>query len=104
MEGKIGCGHVVADRVLRKPITGIAACCARAASGHAAAAPLNSVMKSRRFTEGIRGLRRRWPPYPCRAEQGDQKHRSAPDPPTIRALSAERMAGGKLVHYVETWT
>jgi hypothetical protein len=42
--------HSLGDRVLRKPITGIAACCAYAASGHGAAAPLNSVMKSRRFT------------------------------------------------------
>ena len=33
---------------LRKPITGIAGCCARAASGHAAAAPPRSVMNSRR--------------------------------------------------------
>src|SRR5262249_35853648 len=32
----------------RNPITGIA-CCARAASGHAAAAPPSSVMNSRRF-------------------------------------------------------
>jgi uncharacterized protein YchJ len=31
------------------PITGIAGCCARAVSGHAAAAPATSVMKSRRF-------------------------------------------------------
>jgi hypothetical protein len=34
---------------LRNPITGIVAGCARAASGHAAAAPPSSVMKSRRF-------------------------------------------------------
>src|SRR5262249_40575789 len=33
----------------KNPITGIAGCCARAASGHAAAAP-RSVMSSRRFT------------------------------------------------------
>ena len=33
---------------LRNPITGIAGCCARAASGHAAAAPPSSVMNSRR--------------------------------------------------------
>src|SRR5262249_37215338 len=32
------------------PITGIARCCARAASGHATVAPPSSVMKSRRFT------------------------------------------------------
>jgi hypothetical protein len=38
------------DEVLRNPITGIAGCCALAAIGHAAAAPLRSVMKSRRFT------------------------------------------------------
>jgi hypothetical protein len=31
-----------------KPISGIA-CCARPVSGHAAAAPANSVMNSRRF-------------------------------------------------------
>src|SRR5262249_21101505 len=43
------------DTPLRNPITGIAGCCARAASGHAAAPP-SSVMNSRRF---IRGPRRR---------------------------------------------
>ena len=39
-----------ADVLLRKPITGIADCCARAASGHAAAAPPSSDMNSRCFT------------------------------------------------------
>ena len=52
-------GQDVADcpgaLVLRKPITGIAGCCARAASGHAAAPP-RSVMNSRRL---IRSPRRR---------------------------------------------
>ena len=43
------------DAPLRNPITGIAGCCARAASGHAAAPP-SSVMNSRRF---IRSPRRR---------------------------------------------
>ena len=43
-------------QLLRNPITGIAGCCARAASGHAAAAPPSSVMNSRRF---IRSPRRR---------------------------------------------
>ena len=37
-----------ADAASRNPITGIAGCCARAASGHAAAAPPSSVMNSRR--------------------------------------------------------
>ena len=37
-----------ADVLRRIPITGIAGCCARAASGHAAAAPPISVMNSRR--------------------------------------------------------
>src|SRR5262245_51626673 len=37
------------DRAPRNPSTGIV-CCARAASGHAAAAPPRSVMNSRRFT------------------------------------------------------
>jgi hypothetical protein len=35
---------------LRKPTIGIAGCCARAASGHVAAAPPISVMNSRRFS------------------------------------------------------
>ena len=35
--------------LLRNPITGIAGCCARAASGHAAAAPPSSAMNSRRL-------------------------------------------------------
>ena len=43
---------------LSKPITGIAGCCARAASGHAAAAPPRSVMNSRRCNrfKRIQGL------------------------------------------------
>jgi hypothetical protein len=36
------------DRLLRNPTTGIAACCAHAANGHATAAPPTSVMNSRR--------------------------------------------------------
>ena len=40
--------NLQAIRAPRKPITGIAGCCARAASGHAAAAPPSSVMNSRR--------------------------------------------------------
>jgi hypothetical protein len=38
------------DPLLRNPITGIAACWARAVSGHAAPDPANSFMKSRRLT------------------------------------------------------
>jgi hypothetical protein len=37
------------DLLSRKPITGITGCCARAASGHAAAAPPSSVMNLRRL-------------------------------------------------------
>src|SRR6516162_8130202 len=37
-----------AGRLLRKPVIGIAGCCARAASGHAAAAPPSAASKSRR--------------------------------------------------------
>ena len=43
------------DPALRNPITGIAGCCARAASGHAAAPP-SSVMNSRRLTLSMEGL------------------------------------------------
>src|SRR5262245_34846772 len=42
------------DKALRNPITGIAACCACAASGHAAAPP-TSVMNSRRLIVAPRG-------------------------------------------------
>jgi hypothetical protein len=38
--------------VLRNPITGIAGCCARAASGHTAAPP-TSVMNSRRLNFAV---------------------------------------------------
>jgi hypothetical protein len=37
------------EEPLSNPITGIAGCCARAASGQAAAATLTSVMNSRRL-------------------------------------------------------
>jgi hypothetical protein len=36
------------DALLRNPMTGIRACCARATSGHVAVAPPSSVMNSRR--------------------------------------------------------
>ena len=39
---------LLGDRVLRNPITGIARCCACAASGHAADNPVIPAMKSRR--------------------------------------------------------
>src|SRR5262249_20461952 len=41
--------EALAEVLLRNPITGIAGCCAHAASGQAAAAPPSSVMNSRRF-------------------------------------------------------
>jgi hypothetical protein len=40
--------HRPGEALLRNPITGTAGCCARAASGHAAAPP-SSVMNSRRL-------------------------------------------------------
>jgi CheY-like chemotaxis protein len=56
--------------ILTNPITGIA-CCARAASGHAAAAPPSSVMNSRRFIQSPRrreaGPNTRLPPARCSA-------------------------------------
>ena len=48
------CGGMLA---MRNPITGIAGCCARAASGHAAAAPPSSVMNSRRLIDHLVGAR-----------------------------------------------
>jgi len=45
-----------AERLLRNPITGIAGCCARAATGDAMAAPPSTAMNSRRL---IRSPRRR---------------------------------------------
>jgi hypothetical protein len=42
------CGRSASAELLRNPITGIAGCCARPASGHAAPPP-SSAMNSRRF-------------------------------------------------------
>ena len=50
--GEVGKSAAVCP--LRNPITGIAGCCARAASGHAAAAPPSSVMNERRFIQSPR--------------------------------------------------
>jgi hypothetical protein len=55
LNAAVKCALASGDLVLRNPITGIAACCARAATGHAAATPPSSVMNSRRFMCG-------WPP------------------------------------------
>ena len=71
--------YVSGDVALRNPITGIAGCCARAASGHAAAAPPSSVMNSRRF---IRSPRRRG-----RAASRD--------------VEAERLGGLEIDHQLE---
>ena len=46
------CNHEATDAGMRNPITGIAGCCARAESGHAAAAPPSSDMNSRRLLFG----------------------------------------------------
>src|SRR5262249_55207228 len=58
LEALAECAHTVRKRVgdvpPRNPITGMAGCCARAASGHAAAAPPSSVMNVRRFTRSPR--------------------------------------------------
>ena len=43
----VSCAKLFGDRLLRKPTTGIFSCCARAASGHAAAVPPSSAMNSR---------------------------------------------------------
>ena len=52
-------GTRVIEDSRQTPITGIAACCARALSGHAAAPPPSSVMNSRRFTFAVIRLSRR---------------------------------------------
>jgi hypothetical protein len=53
LEVRVGTNLESGDPLLgtatREPITGIAGCCARAASGQDRAAPPKSVMKSRRF-------------------------------------------------------
>ena len=46
--------HFLRQRGCGPPITGMAACCASAASGHVGAAPPSSVMNSRRFTRSPR--------------------------------------------------
>ena len=63
------CGHDVRPRrrpAAENPITGIAGCCARAASGHAAAAaPPSSVMNSRRLTDSPSTGQGRTLPHHC---------------------------------------
>ena len=54
--GRQGASSRRADVLRRNPITGIAGCCARAASGHAAAPP-RSVMKSRASFDHLVGER-----------------------------------------------
>jgi len=54
--GRFDSNERTAALLRRKPTTGIAGCCARVASGHAAAAPPRSDMNSRRV---IRSPRRR---------------------------------------------
>ena len=49
-------GHVISELLFRNPITGIAGCCARAASGHANAVPQTKAMKSRRLMLIFPGL------------------------------------------------
>ena len=61
MSTTIGRDHVVethqrrasGDALLRNPITGIAGCCARATTGHAATAPPSSVMNWRRPMKAV---------------------------------------------------
>ena len=48
------CEEVTADPTSINPITGSAACCARAKSGHEVAAPPSSVTNVRRFTRSPR--------------------------------------------------
>ena len=45
------------DVLLRYPITGIAGCCARAASGHAAAEPPSKLGNARRFIPSASSMR-----------------------------------------------
>ena len=46
--GRLG-AHGPGELLLRKPITGIAFCCARKADGHPPIAPARKIMKSRRL-------------------------------------------------------
>jgi hypothetical protein len=70
----------------KKPMVGsLCDCCAHAASGHAAAAPPSSVMKSRRFIFGLT----RSPRRPWRGAKAEQRDRAL-WPPGHRARSARR--------------
>ena len=54
------------DPRLKNPITGIVGCCARAASGHAAAPP-RAKMNSRRLMSNMRPAFRQRPTDPCKS-------------------------------------
>ena len=78
--------------LLRKPIPGIAGCCARALSGHAAAAPPSSVMNSRRPMSST-GLR---PPLWARGASNDHPPGRRPMQSVCSMLRLPRRVGAIL--------
>src|SRR5262245_58453170 len=80
--------HCAADKPCSTPMTGIAGCCARAASGHAAAPPSN-VMKSRRFTADASGVSDRKDSTPrLRQETAALRDFNSADAARLRRMSA----------------
>jgi hypothetical protein len=64
------------EAALRNPITGIAGCCAPAASGHAAAPPI-SVMNSRRFMSDPKVWNRHLSDFNGHFDRGQNRHQKA---------------------------
>ena len=87
------------DALLRNPITGIAGCCARAASGHAAAAPPRRLMNSRRRISAPK-LRGRHcigsNGYFDRAQTGHQNHCRGAQP---MSLMGQKTARGSVMQF-----
>jgi hypothetical protein len=73
--------------VPRKPISGTAGCCARAATGQAVAAPPSRVRNARRLMSPIRpSPAKEWPPATDRPRQGRSAAESAYRRPAGKSL------------------
>ena len=84
------------DRLLRNPTTGIATCCARAATGHAATAPPRRLVNSRRRISApkLRGQHCIGSEeYFDRAQPGHQNHCRSAQPMSLMDHKPRRRSG-----------
>src|SRR5262245_19042347 len=102
-------GVALAVKELRYPITGIAGCCARAASGHAAAAALpRSAMKLRRLMQNCPSRRKPTKRQRCASQQnwsaddavGQQRTSPVIEPMSALPPRADKERASRYVRFV----